>query len=352
MNNPSTITPQAVAKQRDSNMEVLRILAMVLVMVVHANFRALPIPGADRVAHFPVSSLLQFFTEGASVIAVNVFVLLSGWYGIRPKLNRFLELVFQVFFFTLIGAGICAFVAPEQFKPLSRFLTRFFMLEDGNYWFLKTYMALYIISPVLNAFVDHATQRQFAGILLAFFGFQFVFGWAWEATTWFKAGYSLPSFMGLYLLARYMHLYPIKLWQRSKWFDACIYAIATLLFTLLMFVMKSKGMRGGALYFYNCPLVIFSAMHFLLFFTKLSFKSKFVNWVAISAFAIYLTHSGTFLWKFYDNAILYWFQHESTGTFIAYVFVMMVGVFWASILLDKLRLFLWKKLYNRFNNKT
>ena len=47
MNNPSTITPQAVAKQRDSNMELLRILAMVLVMVVHANFRALPVPSDD-----------------------------------------------------------------------------------------------------------------------------------------------------------------------------------------------------------------------------------------------------------------------------------------------------------------
>ena len=38
---------------RDSNMELLRIVAMLLVMVVHANFRALPVPGVHAIAVNP-----------------------------------------------------------------------------------------------------------------------------------------------------------------------------------------------------------------------------------------------------------------------------------------------------------
>ena len=336
-------------KVRDSNMELLRIVAMILVMVVHANFRALPVPGVVQVTAHPASAMLQFLTEGLSIIAVNVFVLLSGWYGIKPKMNRFVELLFQILFFTVVGVGLASVFAPSGLQP--DFWKRFFMLGDGQYWFVKTYIGLYIFAPVLNAFVKHATKREFSTFLIVFFVFQSIFGWMWEATTWFKAGYSLTSFMGLYLLARYIRLYPSRCWTMNRWADMTIYLVIALLLTVAMFYIKKNAGLGGMLYYYNCPLVIISAVHFMLFFSKLSFRSRIVNWVAISAFAVYLTHSSTFLWKLYDNAIVQWFNNvESTIVFVIYVVVMMFAVFWASILLDKVRLLLWNMTNNLINN--
>lgn len=335
------------SKVRDSNMELLRIIAMVLVMVVHANFRALPTPGVRFIAAQPTSALLQFFTEGLSIIAVDLFVLLSGWYGIRPKMNRFAELFFQVLFFTLVGVGLSELIAPGSAVNSPDFWSRFFMLGDGQYWFVKTYIGLYILSPVLNAYVEQASRRSFTWLLVAFFTFQFIFGWYWEATTWFRAGYSLTSFMGLYLLARYIRLYPVKCWQLNRWLDLAIYLVIALLLTVVMFHIKKNGGLGGKFYFYNCPLVIISAVHFMLFFSKFSFKSRVVNWLAISAFAIYLTHSGTFLWTYYDDAIRRWFATESRFVFIGYVVAMMLVVFIGSILLDKARLLLWRPILKR-----
>ena len=48
---------------RDSNMELLRIVAMLLVMIVHANFSALPIPSYEEANNEVISSILRFFTE-------------------------------------------------------------------------------------------------------------------------------------------------------------------------------------------------------------------------------------------------------------------------------------------------
>ena len=335
------------SKVRDSNMELLRIIAMVLVMVVHANFRALPTPGVRFIAAQPTSALLQFFTEGLSIIAVDLFVLLSGWYGIRPKMNRFAELLFQVLFFTLVGVGVSELISPGSAVNSPDFWERFFMLGDGQYWFVKTYIGLYILSPVLNAYVEHASRRSFTWLLVGFFAFQFIFGWYWESTTWFRAGYSLTSFMGLYLLARYIRLYPVKCWQLNRWIDLAVYLAIALLLTVVMFHIKKHGGLGGKFYFYNCPLVIISAVHFMLFFSKFSFKSRVVNWLAISAFAIYLTHSGTFLWTYYDDAIRRWFAAESRFVFISYVVAMMLVVFIGSILLDKVRLLLWRPIVKR-----
>ena len=58
------------------------------------------------------------------------------------------------------------------------------------------------------------------------------------------------------------------------------------------------------MYYYTCPFVIVQAVAFLLFFSKLSFYSRLVNWIAISTFAIYLLHSQHYFGKmFYENYI-------------------------------------------------
>ncbi len=36
-----------IRKRRDSNMELLRILAMLIIMIVHADFRALNVPSSS-----------------------------------------------------------------------------------------------------------------------------------------------------------------------------------------------------------------------------------------------------------------------------------------------------------------
>ena len=41
---------------------------------------------------------------------------------------------------------------------------------------------------------------------------------------------------------------------------------------------------------YNHPVMVLSSVFFFLAFTRLDFQSKTVNWMAASAFAIYLIH--------------------------------------------------------------
>ena len=157
-------------KVRDSNMELLRLVAMFLVLVVHANFRALPVPGMSHVHNNPSSAFLMFMTEAFSIYAVNLFVLLSGWYGIRFKAKRLGELIFQVLFFGLFAIGVCAVFAPDELQH--DVFSRLFILGLNDYWFVKAYLALYIISPVLNTFVEHSPRQQFKYVLIAFFAFQ------------------------------------------------------------------------------------------------------------------------------------------------------------------------------------
>ena len=334
-------------KTRDSNMELLRIVAMLLVMMVHASYRALPRPDDVAVADNPLSVFLQFLTISYTVIGVDVFVMLSGWYGIRPRVIRLSELLFQLLFFGVVCMGIEYAVTGQM--P-SKILLNLLLLNPGNYWFVKVYLALYLFAPVLNAFADAATHRQFAWVLVGIFGFQIVYGWVFEATDWLRAGYSLPSFMALYLLARFMRIHQPWFTMFKGSTDLCIYIGIGAFLTLSVFILRHYNL-GGFLFFYNSPVVVLEAMFFLLFFSKLHFSSKCVNWVAASALAVYLTHSNSYLAKYYDGTILRWTTELPYLQFILYCITLIAVVFCASILIDKVRLLLWNPIQKRFNKR-
>ena len=335
-------------KTRDSNMELLRLVAMLLIMMVHASYRALPKPTPGSIADDPLSALLQIGVESFTVVGVNVFVMLSGWYGIRLRWSRLLELLFQVAFVALLclGAVCVATGSLPQGAALS-----VLMLNEGDYWFVKTYVALYLLSPVLNAFVQAASQRQMAVTLLSLFVFQWVYGWVFQSTAWLQNGFSLPSFACLYLLARYMSVYRPAFTRLSARADLALYVIICGLVAAALFVLKWQLDLGGVLLFYSSPTVIAAAAFLLLFFSKLSLRSRGVNWLASSALAVYLTHSNSYLCQYYDQAIRDWHADLSRPEFLLRCALLMAVVFFGSILIDKVRQVLWS-LVLRLSGKT
>ena len=95
----------------------------------------------------------------------------------------------------------------------------------------------------------------------------------------------------------------------------------------------------------------FQVDSFLLFFSKLTIRSRLINWVAISAFSVYLTHSNAYLAKYYDGTILKWFNECSTFSFIIHTCIFIIGVYLISILLDKVRMKTWKCILSIKNYK-
>ena len=191
-------------KQRSSNFELLRIIAMILVMIVHADFRSLGIPTSFELHNSFISSLCRLSIESISIICVNVFVLISGWFGIKPTFKKFSAFIFQLFF---INCFVIIFVLLVQKEPLSLkdIVMSFFYLK--GFWFVKAYIALFIIAPILNLFLESASKRQITMILTSYFVFQTIFDCLYSGTAWICSGLSLPSMAFLYLLAGFIRKY-------------------------------------------------------------------------------------------------------------------------------------------------
>ena len=336
-------------KTRDSNMELLRIIAMVFIMLVHANFRALHYPTADEMAVSPTGVFVRYLWESLFVLGVNAFVMLSGWYGIRFRLSRLWELLFQVLFFAVCIIAIACIY--EQRWPVMRDLGYLLLSDNYDYWFVKAYLMLYILSPVLNAFVERASREQFLQVLLLFFGFVFLWGWIFKGAVWLKHGHSGIFFVGLYLLARYLRLYWVDGVNIRKPVCAAVYLSIALVIAVSAYLLLRTNHLDSVrrLYFYTCPLVIVQAAAFLLFFTQVKLKSKIVNWVAISTLAIYLVHSSPFWSKaFYDQPIAHWFDTLTPLHFAFRVVLLVFVTFWISIFADKVRIAIWQRIQSKF----
>ena len=79
-------------KIRQSNLELCRILAILLVVLVHANFAWCGWP-----SNFSECNFARLLIEGFAIIGVNVFVLITGYFSTSIKMKSLANLVYISF---------------------------------------------------------------------------------------------------------------------------------------------------------------------------------------------------------------------------------------------------------------
>lgn len=132
------------------------------------------------------------------------------------------------------------------------------MLYGDDYWFVKSYLLLYLLTPILNSFTEHTTKKQYQITLIGFYVFQSIFGWATYAVDFFEGGYSTISFIGLYLTARYTKLY-LPRWSKCQpKTDYIIILFIILSTSIISFVTTSLGINivWIKMYSYVNPIII------------------------------------------------------------------------------------------------
>lgn len=336
-------------KSRASNMELLRVVAMFMVLVVHADFSALGVPDENLVHEKPVFAFGQYFFEALSVGCVNCFVLLSGWFEIKPKWIGFCNFIFQCIFFSagilcvMLMLGKVEIVSLRDWKE--GIAGVFYLLKDEG-WFIKSYIGLYLLAPLLNLYVEKVGRITLRNILIAFYVFQALYAWLSNGADFFMGGYSTMSFIGLYLLARYVRLYPMKWTSWSGKADLLVYVGLSLVLALTVFAWEYVGVTSftAIMYSYVSPLVIVAVLYLLLAFSKWRIgHHAWINWLGASSFAVYLLHTNMYLFKpYFLPTVRHLFIRFEGISSLLVVFAFLLTVFAVSVLLDQPRKYLWK----------
>lgn len=317
-----------MANTRQSNIELCRIAAIVLVMLVHtvgSLFEGEVSVGVD---------LLKAF----SIIGVNVFVLITGYFSATPKKTSLINLAFICLFWMVIKVA-CLYVTNE---PISYKYA--FFLTSSN-WFIASYIGLLFTAPILNVFCNNVSKRMLWGGVIALLIIEIWFDLLPphpKVSLGTQNGYSVFSFMVLYLMARAIRLYGIPEWFKK--ISPFLYIGCSLLLGGIAYAIQIYGYHKipSMVFAYSNPIIILSSVAFLLSFENISFKSGFINHIAKSTLAILLGHTSIVV--LYTKQYRYIYDNYTGLQVVGYWALAIIIVFCASIAIDQIRLLFYKPI--------
>lgn len=339
-------------KTRESGIELLRIIAMLMVMFVHADFLAMGAPKSTDIVNNVADASVRVWIQTLTMCCVDIFVLISGWFSINPKIKSISAFLFQCLFFYF---GIYIVLILLGHTSLSVKGIKICIVATKLNWFIKSYLFLYILAPVLNTYVQQIDRKTQRNVLLAFYSMLFVYGWLFDATYEIANGCSTLSFIGLYLLARYIRLFQPKLVEMPRKRYLLINVFVVTFITVLYITPPYLGILNstflGNVWISNVsPLIVLISVFFLLYFANLKFKSLFVNIVAASSFAAFLLHANPNISPWYLEKCKSW--HEEFGILgWGYISLFVIFLFALSVMIDQLRLCVWRCLSSKIFKK-
>ena len=335
--------------KRESNIELLRIIAMFMVLGLHATFSAIGPVEPQEINKYPLQSFIQLTSENIYILGVNVFVLISGWFGIKFKTKGLSNYIFQCLFFSCIVYIPFFIIGEIDINKIN--IISIFLLYNNAYWFVWAYLVLYIFSPVLNSFLENSDKKNIKKIIILLFIAQTIIT-IFTRVGFYKVGFSPLSFINLYLLARYFKLYMIL---NGKYRYFLIFFVSVFSNTLIYYLPTYFHLNADSIYSiskaYINPFNIIGALSIVIFFSKLKINSRVVNWFAASSFAVYLLHMHCCIEPYYLEYAKDIFNKFSGMVYLCVIACFMITVFVISVLIDKVRLACFNFIWNRYEKR-
>ena len=286
--------------ERQSNIELLRILSMLGVIVLHYNNTE--IGGALRVASGANRGILMVL-ESLFICAVNLYMLISGYFLCERnsrKLMKPLELLVQVILFQE-GIYVLSVLMGQRGFSVGGILGS---LVPNNY-FVILYIVCFLVSPYLNLWMQRG-QKQSArllGLLLLLFSVWPILvdvlkeitdqGWPGLSSIGIDGsqnGYTIVNFALMYCIGAYIRLYQRKAYSCKMLAAALVGSVAVV--SVWAALNDMRGIVGGSAWAYCNPFVIGESVLLFLLFLRIPMKDhRWLNTLAKGAFTVYLLHT-------------------------------------------------------------
>lgn len=296
---------------RDSNMELVRIIAMSMILIYHfINF------GGPWITAWHGLPLI-------TNVGVILFVLLSGFYSIKLKWQGILKLVILVLGFELINLCI-DFIHKGYVDIVYLNLFKLFLapLSGNHYWFIQVYFILMVLSPWLNKGLANMNLKELRTTILIL---TLVNGYSCSIMYNIvdNDGYGIFNFIYLYGLGYYSRKEPV-----IKDFPTLTILIAGITILAINIGLANLFHVNGLKY--SNILSILYALSILIICSRITSKSRIINRLGSAALGCYLLQHGLF------GPVLYYHERqiyrEDMGLWVFTCFGIFVGYWIISLI--------------------
>lgn len=329
---------------RSSNIELFRILSMLMIVAHHYVVNSGLIDCIDTQAslHFQDYFLLLFGWGGKT--GINCFVLITGYFMCTSEITKkkFFKLLGERYFYAVTIWCLFFFTGYEAFsvKGFLKMIFPFFTVADN---FTGCFLLFYLLIPFLNKLIHALTEKEHLLLMAWCIGvYAFLPSFAkanvvFNYVTWFSV---------LYVIASYIRLYP-KEWFSNVTVTGLIAGVSLLLswasIIVLAMVSRMVGKGIGICYFFvadsNKVLALVTGVGAFLFFKNLKIGySKAINTIAASTFGVLLIHANSdtmrrWLWGDVCNNV----GAYQEGNIIIHAIVSVMVIYFVCTIIDMIR---------------
>ncbi len=344
-------------KKRMANLELLRCVAMMMVVMLHYLGKGGLLPKLTEEG-MSSTGIAAWLLEAFSTVAVNVYMLISGYVLCNAsfRLRRLFGLLLQVWLYSVIFGvfAAAAGIVRETAVDTHYFLTLLFPVLMRHYWFVTAYVFLYLLLPFLGTALQKMAKRQMqlaiALFLTVFCLSKSILPLRLEMDS---KGFDFLWYFCVFVTAAYIRRFGLPILKTRKR-ALCLYAVCSLLAfggnMALQFIYIRTGRLDniqGLFMEYNHVLPFLAALGLFWAFVQTEVNDKItpvINKIAPHTLGVYLLHENMGLrytwqkWLMADRI-------SSVGELLFYSLSAVVCVFVCGILIDMLRVCLTKGIH-------
>lgn len=291
-------------RKREANFELLRIIAMLMIITLHYLDKGNLLPKWSD--DFGSRGYFYWGIEAICIVSVNVYILISGYFGILKSdfsWKKIANLWLQIVFYSLV-IGIIANligIVPQEKQNIYHYIQYIFPIVTEQYWFATAYIILFFLMPFLNAGMKICTKKQ---VVMCIFGLLLLFS---VSKTLLPIqlpidtlGMNVLWFICVYIIGGYIRTYGLFIiksktiaWVTYLMSVFGIWGISVGLKLLYVKTGKLENLLGYS-YHYNFLLCIVGAVGLFAIFQRISIKketvSKWICSISGTTFGVYLIH--------------------------------------------------------------
>ena len=337
--------------ERNSNLELLRIIVMFLIITHHWA-----VHGFDYTT-FVLSNPNTFFIYFLTIFGkfgVDVFILISSYFMINHQFTfkKFLIIEGESYFYSiLILLLFLTILTPANPIGINDILMSILPISHSAHGFITKYVILMILSPFLNKFIKGLTKKEFLMVLFIMIILWSIFptftfaGFEYNDLIWFIVLYFIGSFIRLYVdINKLSNKKLILIFTISL----LVSYLSYMLFCSIGLLINNKSLLtiAQACYLENNIFILISSLSLLLIFLKRkNFSNKYINFISGSMLGVLLIHDNLFVRKYLWKILLNNPSHYFSNDLIIFALISSSSIFIICILIDIIRRITIEKLW-------
>lgn len=222
----------------------------------------------------------------------------------------------------------------------------FFFVTDSPYWFMQSYLALYLFAPVANRYLDDSSRKQKMYMLVVLLFLSSYCGYV-GSPSYLTEGKNLVNFLLIYVIGNAIREWKDEILRVGIFKLLALYVgLNAVLFCC--YIWENPDMQRTILklaYNYSSPLIIVNAVLIFIMLSRINVQSIRINYIASSTLAVYLIHVHPAICGSAFKMPLLFIQNYTANTFLICILYLVYAIlfFFVCVLIDKALTPLWNQ---------